>query len=826
MFKYIFGRVYALPLAACAVVAGAYTALLNSPEQFIFPIGVAALVVCCSAVAAKYLRLGLGLVLYVLFCCLTYLAALFYFDARIEAVVDAQLPSELESKDLLIQGKVYANSGSDQHFQRFSFDVQTLRLIDGKPIGELSKNNPTYFKGRVRLSWKTEQRVRSGEQLSLVVRLKTPRGFVNPKAFDYQHWLLSQGILATGYVKRAEPVEVKSSSALALSQQHFVSSRQSLIKSLKQATQQLSNGAIILALLTGDKSGIRQSDWALFQRTGTIHLMAISGLHVAMVSTFAAFVFSLISKPLCLFIRPFSLRAMSFAVCAFSAFGYAYMAGFSVPTQRAFYCVVILGAVWLLGRRSSYLHMLLWVAILVSFVNPLALISPGFVLSFAAVFALIFALGQRCGRVCKLILFAKAQLVVMLFLMPFLFLLGLPFSPTSPAANALAVPLVSLFILPLLLLGMILLPISSVAAETLFGVANWFLSYMFDWLDLVASQPVFASTLEPALVFVLFAAVFVFILPVGLKLRPYSLLLLGLVAVRVFSTPDVKPTTLTVLDVGQGLSVVLDNNQSLLIYDIGAKFSDSFSVANRVLLPFVQQGGKRSQIELLISHADNDHAGDIAAFVKAVGPYSKKPLVIVSGEPAELGVEGARQCLANMDLMSMAGVKSKLLWPQAGFTNLSNRVINNKTNNLSCVVLLEIRGVQVLLMGDVERDIEHYLLSHELLPQNIDVLLAPHHGSKSSSTKALVNWLRPKHVIVSAGYKNRYHHPAKEVVTRYQASGARVWNTAEHGAIRLSFEQRSVRITAERCLNPRRWYQQHSFCMTQSSSQGEVIMYH
>ncbi len=736
---------------------------------------------------------------------LVFLFSYYLAQERTSRIINSQLPSELESRDLIIAGRVHALISADDEFQRFLFLVARTEL-------EAALNVPG-FSGLTRLSWRTDTPVTAGDELRLKVRLKRPRGFVNPRSFDYQLWLLQQGIVATGYVKNIEVEgQAMRQDILDVSLQRAHALRSAVLQKLDKNIASLSHKEFIQALLLGDKSGIDQKQWTLFQQTGTVHLMAISGLHVGMISGLVAMLCGMFFKPLCSYFNPLVKDTIIFLSAVSAAFTYAFMAGFSVPTQRAFLCVLLIGMSILLGRSTSFLQLLALVAVFVAAVNPFILLSPGFVLSFMAVAALILGLSQRAGTISSLITFLKAQVIIMLALAPFMMLLDLPLALSAPIANSLAIPLLSLTILPLLFLGLALLPISDYLSGFVFFTANKFLAGLEACLHFLSLPVIYFSDKPSMLIVLALLAATLCLMPIATLLKKYAyVLILFLFAQHYFHTSS-EGTDMTVLDVGQGLAIHIDDGRNSVVYDIGAKFSESFSIANRVLLPFLQKQGVREKFQLILSHADNDHAGAVEHFVPDLEKLSRKPLSIMSGEPGSLPISPVKSCEKGDRLIELNGLESEIIWPAytEGSASFGTFV---EGNNASCVVLIEFDGLSVLLMGDVEKEVEYQLLQSHSLPNAIDVLIAPHHGSGTSSTMALVNHLRPKHVIVSAGYRNRYRHPSEAVLRRYEAINAQIWNTAHHGAISIRLSSSGLSVHGERCMNPKPWHLDEGHCL-------------
>jgi competence protein ComEC len=297
----------------------------------------------------------------------------------------------------------------------------------------------------------------------------------------------------------------------------------------------------------------------------------------------------------------------------------------------------------------------------------------------------------------------------------------------------------------------------------------------------------------------LFAALLM-LSPSALRLRSFGFALCALMFSLGAVQPKREQLDITLLDVGQGLSIVIQQERSLIVYDLGAKFSDSFSIARNVLDPYISNLD-RSQVDaIIVSHSDNDHAGDLEYFVEQ---HRHEGLDVYLGEPEKHTTIDAKGCHAGVDLSSLSslpGLTLEFLSP------LSSENHYAKANNRSCVLLISYQANKILLTGDIERKVELDLLSNPRLPQNIDLLVAAHHGSATSSTAMLISELRPKHVVHSAGFHNRYRHPSDEVVRRFRNLGSRQWNTAYHGALSFSFAEGKVGVRAERCDRSRRWF--------------------
>lgn len=715
---------------------------------------------------------------------------LLYNEYRINQRIQAQLPSELESLTLDVEGRVSSQVEVGREFKRFLFQPDQW-------YGE-RVDNWDFRQGLWRLSWRTQDAVSPGTRWRLQVRLKRPRGFVNPGGFDYQAWLLSQNIVASGYIVHAEEIDAAPDTRQRKMRDSW---RHIFLAKLDQQLHDLRYRNLVWALLTGDKSLISAGEWQLFQQTGTVHLMAISGLHIGLVAGLFLFWGRLIFRPLCFWFSLRTYHVMCHAVALSAAAYYAFLAGFSVPTQRALFCLMLVSLVILLGRRTSYLRLLLLVAVAILLVNPFAGLLPGFWLSFTAVASLVFALANRYPAGHKLRRFGQAQIVVTMALLPFLAAFALPIAFVSPLANTLAIPLLTFCILPCLMFGSIAF-LLGFHAEWIFGIADVFLAWCLSALHWFAHFPLFVVAASSSIFLLLLTLVIALLAPKALCFRAAAGIAL---AAFIYSQwfAKVNHPSLTVLDVGQGLSTVVRAKDYTLVYDLGARFSETFSIASRVLLPYLQQRKVTAVDVLVVSHADNDHAGAFSEFVD-----STKVKTIYSGQTQALGLSEANQCSkALAPFFSTHGdVQYEFLWPD----NVLGSML--KSNNRSCVLLMRYRQYVVVFAGDIEKQVEYQLLGDARLPRDVDILIAPHHGSNTSSTEALINRLQPKHVVFSAGYKNRYRHPASKVVKRYALHGVQQWNTAYHGALTFEFGEDKLTVRASRCDGVRRWYLKEGFC--------------
>ncbi len=713
-------------------------------------------------------------------------------------VVEKQLPFTLEGIDLPLTVRVVDLPESNSRSTRF-----IARIIEAPANTSWSET--------IRLSWYHSRsdkvpQIEPGQVWRLTVRLKRPRGFSNPKGFDYHAWLLGNGIYATGYVRTKADYKLLSEPG----GWRFSFLRYHLLQELFLKGRELYHGELLRALILGDRSGIEQRQWDVLQATGTIHLMAISGLHVGLVATLGFLLGGAMRRVIA--VTTGSRLVLRLIPPAFSvgfAVLYAGLAGFSIPTQRALIFVVLVNLAGLLYRRVNLYHLLAVCALVIVLLDPFAFLSPGFWLSFGAVLVLFYLFSQRVGKVSRLrgALFSQAALFVGM-IAP-LCLLVLPVSLVGPLANLVAVPVVSLVIIPALFMAVLTSFASQVWALVVLGFADNVFHYLWWVLELFASHdavwwhaPVHGWI---ALPLGLLAAVLL-LAPRGVPFRwaGAALLLLFL------SSPGSRKEglKLTVLDVGQGLAVVVETEEATLLYDTGARFSDNFDVGSRIISPYLIAHGSSRLDRIYVSHSDNDHAGGLSGVLAnlQVDEVASGQRRVVLRQLRKRGEETDNHlfsdCREGMQ-WTHGKLKVEALWP----TDAGARVDMGETNNHSCVLLLRYGDWQILLPGDIEADVERALLSSARLPEAVDILVAPHHGSRSSSTTAFVSRVSPAHVVYSAGYKNRYRHPHPDVVERYRWQGSTGYNTAALGAVTFQLNPTgTLDVHYHRKTGRRLWY--------------------
>lgn len=636
-----------------------------------------------------------------------------------------------------------------------------------------------------RLGWYNDvPELVSGDQWQLRIKLKQAHGFMNPGGFDYEAWLYSQGVRYTGYIRGKAQRKLGSRSGLHRLRQYVSTKLASSIDDQRAA-------AVIKALVVGDRNDLKASDKALFAATGTSHLMAISGLHVGLV---AGLLFALVRwfwrriPQLC---RRWPANIAAAPAAMLGALFYAGMAGFSVPTQRALIMLSLVMLALLWRRRIKPLHTLSLACLLVVAWNPLALISAGFWLSFMAVTVILFsASGNDRYR------WLKIQFVVALGLLPVLLTYQMNVAFLSPMVNLIAIPLFGVFIVPVVLLASLMLFVWSAPAIWLLEWAAKVILLAMDGLQLVADlSPAWNGSGVISLM-----ALMLSITGLGLLLAPRGLpgRWLGVPMLLPLLFPAREPIAygefhFTLLDVGQGLSAVVETASHTLVFDTGPRFRSGFETGSQVVVPFLRHSGIDEVDTLLLSHSDIDHTGGARGLLE-----NSRVNNILAGEPGEVtSVIPTARCVAGQQWQWDA-VSFRILYPTEG--------MGQEGNNASCVLRISNAAGSVLLTGDVEAAAERELVRHFRNELVANVVVAPHHGSASSSSLSFVSATAADYVFYSAGFLNRWGFPDDKVAQRWAAAGSSAMSTAESGAIQMHFGQQGFTRPSAYREEVRAWY--------------------
>lgn len=661
--------------------------------------------------------------------------------------------------------------------QRTRMTVRLLSSVGDLPVGTLlllSDHAPP----------QKRLRVHAGERWHFTARLKRAHGLLNPGGQDREAWLWAHGIRTTGSIRSGWRLgrDVDLLPRLAALREHISFSIQT----------RLARGCcagLMAALVVGDAGAIPMQQWALFSATGVTHLVSISGLHITLVAGQAAALAALLwgrspHAPLHL-----PTRRAAAVVAVFAALGYALLAGFSVPTQRTLFMLIIV-AIQVFWRQQALLKSLALALIIVLIHDPFAVLTPGLWLSFTAVAVMALGAHGQLGQRPLIHEWGRAQWAVTLGLMPFLIAIFGLFPWTSPLANLVAIPLVSAIVTPLALIGSICpwdQPL--LLADRLAGTLLPFLRICAAFGQWSQAQPPICLWL-PAMAGAVYA-----VAPRGLPGRWLGLVCLLPMLLWGISGPSAGTWRAQVFDVGQGLAVLVQTQHSALLYDSGPDWPGEGDSGSATLLPALRALDVRKLSMMIVSHNDNDHTGGAASIVQQMAP----PHLLANLPP------GHELWYLNQGRNSRCLAGQKWRWDEVDFEvfNPLPDLIADNDNDGSCVLRVSSRHGSLLLSGDIGASREHELMLRWGKRLHSDVALAPHHGSKASSSSAFMESVAPGVVIFSAGYLNRFRHPHPDTLSRY--AGIRQFRTDLDGAVGISATEQGLQLETERDLRPRFW---------------------
>src|SRR5882672_6394420 len=721
-----------------------------------------------------------------------------------------------EGRDLRITGTIASLPAQLERGSRFEFAVEE---VDGG----------VHVPARIALSWyasdASDANVRAGQRWQFTVRLRRPHGTFNPGGFDLEAWLLERNVRATGYV-RAEGETARANDGTASDAAPLLiddlvwrpdllvdRARDVLRERLQQQLQDRRYGGVLLALVLGDQRAISEADWQLFNRTGISHLVSISGLHITMIAGLAALVAAFIWRRSRWLLRAAPRQTIAALAALLAALLYCLLAGWGVPAQRTFFMLGTVALAVVLRVASAPATTLALAAAVVCLIDPWAVIAAGFWLSFGAVAAIFWVTSGRVARPSenwrdKLGIAVRVQAAVTLALLPMTLVLFQQVSLVSPLANAVAIPLVSFIVTPLALIAAAFavlpepLPLVAgpllAAAHGLFELLAHGLSSIVQWPG--ASVPLPAPpqwTLLGA-----GAGVLWLLAPPGWPARWLGAIWLVPLAVWPVARPHADELWVTAFDVGQGMALLIETERHVVLYDTGPRYSPDADAGSRVIVPYLRWRGIDRIDLLVVSHLDIDHSGGTPAVLANVAVTE----TLSSIDPQHALVRGARnldRCRAGQQRRFDAATL-RVLRPLASDYARPRM----STNAMSCVVSVELGAVRVLLTGDLPAR-EEAEMTARVGDLATTLLVAPHHGSHSSSSPEFLAATGPRWVVFQAGYRNRFGHPAADVIERYQLLDARMRRTDFDGAVQWRLiGDGAVRVEAWRTDHRRYWHNQ------------------
>ena len=749
-----------------------------------------------------------SLLLAVCCCALGFAWSAYYAQDRLSNI----LALEHEGKDLVLEGRVNALPQSASSGAKFSFEVDQAFL---------GRKRIESFPPQVYLSWQPAWRnpqdvpeVIPGQRWEFKVKIKRPYGSLNPHTFDFERWSFHQDFGASGSVRSGQLILEKDIAftefALAMEYQRW---------KLRQKIQRLLSkdaryGGVIAALVMGDQNAIDQEDWRVFNATGIGHLISISGLHVTMLAGFGAMLATFIWRRNTL---PLSVPVgkVAAAVGFLTAFVYAWLAGFQIPAQRTMYMVgVVAFALWS-GRNPRSFDIWWWALFFVLVIDPMATYTPGFWLSFGAVAAILYAMQDSAGllglptgrelevhwrnRVIQALREAcRVQAVVTIALLPLTLYWFYQVSIVSPLANAIAIPVVSYIVTPLAIAGALLPDFIGkyllIPAHATMDYLAIMLAWMASWKWSIAwsSQPAWWAIALSTI------GILIAIRPGSIQeswmSRIAGLVLCATLFIQSSNSAHLEKGEFraTVLDIGQGTAVLIETKTKRLLYDTGP-IQGKDNAGQRIILPYLRGRGINHIDRMIISHSDSDHIGGAATLLKEISfdfmmgsLPSTNPLLEnlkerkIPAIPCRFGQQ-----------WSWDGVDFHI-WHPHEHTNFEDHH-PRKPNEVSCVLEVRNQTASFWLTGDVEKQGEAEIterltqkaLNH-LRNKNL-IFMAPHHGSKTSSSQELLTALSPDEAFTQNGYRNRYGHPHSSVTARYQSMNIPFYQTPNTGAQVWSF---------------------------------------
>ena len=694
------------------------------------------------------------------------------------------LPHELEGRDIVVTGVVASLPQQGPSGLRFRFELDPVPASDA--LAAVPRTLALgwyagYHEDAAVVQPRSE--LRAGQRWRFTVRLRQPHGNLNPYGFDYELMLFEQGVRATGYVRDAPATMLDATAGHPVER-----ARQRVRDAIYAHVSERRAAGVLAALAVGDQSAIERDDWDLFRNAGVAHLMSISGVHVTMFAWLAGLAIAAAwrrsERATLRLAAPIAARWGGLA----AATAYALFSGWGVPSQRTIWMLATVTVLRAAGVRWPWLLVLLVAAVVVTALDPWALTQAGFWLSFMAVGLLMAssyataspghrhvdaAAGWRAwpARVGASVRDGlRAQVIATLGLTPLTLVFFQQVSVVGFLANVVAIPLVTLVITPLALVGIGVVPLWTLGAAIVAGL-DVFLAQLTAMPGAVWTLPV--APLWAQLAGLVAAALIVLPLPRRAKLLAVPLALALLVPPR--APPAAGAFDLVAADIGQGTAVIVRTREHVLVFDSGPQYSRESDAGQRVLVPLLRARGEQHVDLLMLSHRDSDHVGGARSILGALRVDALSSS-LEDGHPLLDVARVSRRCVAG-ERWTWDGVDFAVLHPDAG--DYERKL---KSNAMSCVLRVSGGGRSALLTGDIEREQEGLLVANRSEALRSDLLIAPHHGSRTSSSAPFLDAVAPSVALFQAGYRNRFGHPAADVLDRYRERGIRIVASPACGA--------------------------------------------
>ena len=716
------------------------------------------------------------------------LAGFGYAAWRADARLGDELPASWEGEDIVVVGVVDDLPRASDRGHRFVLRVEQV-ATPGARVPQ-----------RISLAWQVGwpdaargaelPAIHAGERWTLQVRLRRPHGNANRGAFDLEAWLLERNLRATGYV-RPDEANRRIDAFAAAPLDYVQRARETIRANAYRALEGSRYAAVLVALAIGDQSGIDERAWTVFNRTGVGHLISVSGLHVTVFALLAGGVAFGIARRFPAITSRVPARKIAAAAGLVASCGYVLLAGAEVPAQRTLAMLAMSAAGLWLGRPGTGFVVWLWALAGVLAWDPWAVLAPGFWLSFFAVGLLIYVASGRLAparespaalrALRELRSAAKAQWAITVGLVPLSLALFQQVSLIGPVANAVAIPLVTFAIVPLTLAAAVL------PLQAPWRAAHALLDPLMRALEALASLDAAAwAQHQPPdwAVAIGVAGVLLCLAPRGMPGRALGVCALAPLFVAWPAPPAPGTFRLTALDVGQGTAIVVQTHSRALLYDTGPRWHETADAGSRIVVPHLRATGVRKLDMMIVSHRDLDHSGGALSVLQVV-PVGVLVSSLEEDSPivARHAERGSALRCRNGQHWEWDGVRFELLFPDDEHYADPWR----KTNDLSCVLRVAADAGSALLTGDIEAVSEIALVTTRREALAADVLIVPHHGSRTSSTSSFIAAVAPRHAVFTVGHRNRYGHPRADVVARYRQANAALHRTDAAGALTFEF---------------------------------------
>lgn len=700
-------------------------------------------------------------------------------DWQAHSLLAWTLPKAMEGMPLTVTGQIASLPRASEGGARFHLLLQGVDQHATVPRG----------KALVVLTWRDAPPLQVGDSWRLVVRLKRIHGMRNTGTFDYETWAFQNHLRAMGNVlQRPSPVWLSHCGHCFI----FAKARQRLQEKMRALASRLPMFPWIEALAIGERGGLSPENWQVLRRTGTNHLMAVAGLHIGMMAgAFYVTVFWLWRWSVRFMLWMPAHHAASLAMLLVGG-AYSALAGFSLPAQRAFVMLFIFVCSTLARKKPAMSQAFSLAMLIVLLKSPLVVLSESFWLSFGTIALILYALGGRLSPTGWWWKWGRAQWAIGLGLVPLTVAFFQECTLVSFVANCFAVPWLGFSVLPFVFFGSVFAFISPVLAKLLLSLADFNLGVLWAFLRWCSNFPVASWHFPTPGALVLFAGLLgcmLLLLPISFPGRWFGALWLLPLFLHLPERPKEGDYKFTLLDVGQGLSAVVETKQHVLIYDTGPKYPGHVDLGEQAVLPFLYAQAIKQVDMLVISHGDNDHIGGAQSILRAL-----PVLAVRTSVPDKVPSRDTRFCEAGMD-WEWDKVRFSFVYPPQAIARGAHFALGLRRrkvisgNDRSCVLLVDNGKQRVLLAGDIETFAEKEMLKRVPEKLSAQVLVAPHHGSNTSGDGGFIAAVRPAYVLYAIGYRNRYHFPRQSVVSAYAKINAKQLDTANSGAITFTFKK-------------------------------------